>query len=108
MPPKIRTSPDTIKKYMTQEGSQNSPVSVKQLGAKSKQVDGANKNGQNRQSMCPSSSKHSKEQHQKYSDFEQRNTEDQRTKAQLPTKMADMFGKLEQSLKRDMETRARY
>lgn len=68
-------------------------------------MDRANKNRQNRQSVGPSSSNYSnqlKEDHQIDSDSEGKNTKDQRTKFQLPTKteMADMFKKLIQSLKK--------
>lgn len=82
-PPKVNASPGTIKKYMTQEGVKESPE--KQLGTKSKQTEGALKNGHSRQSVGANSSTTVNEEQ------EEENEVELRTKSQLPTKgeMAD-------------------
>lgn len=84
---------------MTQEGSKDSPEK-NWWQRVNKQTDGTIKNGQNRQSVGVNSSMYVNQEQ------EEKNEEEEQIKSQLPTKseMADMFSRLEQSLKGEMAT----
>lgn len=95
-PPKVSASPGSIKKYMTQDGDKDSPG--KQLGAKSKVPEGSLKNGQRRQLEDTDTSWYTN-----VETVDEAVTES-RQKKQLPTKgeMAEMFARLELSIKGEM------
>lgn len=98
IPPRVSASPGTIKKYMTQEGVKESPGTSS--GTKNKATESPQKKGSKKQLVASDNAAGGSSTPLDESIMETRQ------KKQLPTKdeMAEMFAKLEMSIKGEIAT----